>query len=141
MDPLNVTIVLLLMAFVAFVSWVDRHNLAASWFDRARVRYGRQVPPGCHRIEGQIGIHFGQDDGTLILTIPLQLTGETRTTKYVGATDKRTKFTVEHADVSPDDLLAAYDESVGPMTIQVHEGGRIAEIGIARDVDGRVPRS
>lgn len=132
MDPLNITIVLLLLALVTFVSWVDRHNLMASWLDQARVRYGRQLPPGIHRIDGQIGIHFGRDDGTLILTIPLQFAGESRATKYVGATDKRTTFTVEHADASPDELLAAYDDSLGPITVRVNESGRIAEIGIAR---------
>jgi hypothetical protein len=130
-DPLNVTIVVLLFALVALIQWADRRDLVARWFDRARVKYGRRVPQGWHRIVGEVGIHFGRDDAILILTVPLQPPGVQRPSRYVGATDESTRFTVNHEDASPDELLAAYDDSVGPLTIQVDEPGRIAEIGIA----------
>ena len=133
MDPLNVTIVLLLFLGVAFVQWADKHNLVAMWLDKARIRYGRQVPVGWHRVEGEVGIHFGQADTILILTLPLETLDARRPTKYVGATDESTRFSVNHADASPDTLLEAYDDSIGPLEILVNEPGRIAEIGIAAD--------
>jgi hypothetical protein len=132
-DPINVTIVLLLFALVWLIEWADRRDLVARWFDRARVRFGRRMPLGRHRIEGEVGIHFGRDDTILILTVPLQAPGEQRSSTFVAATDNSTRFTVNQEDASPDELLAAYDDSVGPLLIQVDEPGRIAEIGIAPD--------
>lgn len=133
LDPLNVTIVFLLLLGVALVEWADRRNLVATLLDKARIRYGRRVPVGWHRIEGEVGIHFGQTDTTLILTLPLRTLDAGRPTKYVAATDEATKFSVNHADVSPDKLLEAYDDSMGPLEILVNEPGRIAEIGIAAE--------
>ncbi|MDZ4064099.1 MAG: hypothetical protein U1E22_05460 [Coriobacteriia bacterium] len=139
MDPLNVTIVLLLFLGVAFIEWADRRNLVATWLDRARVRYGRRVPVGWHRIKGEVGIHFGQADTILILTLPLETPDAKQPTKYVGATDDSTKFSVNHENASPDALLEAYDDSIGPLEILVSEPGRIAEIGIAADACRALP--
>jgi hypothetical protein len=133
MDPLNIAIVAGLFALVALIGWIDRHNLLARWWDRTRARGGRQLPPGRHRVEGAVGIDFGHDDATLILKIPLQIAGARRLLTYVGATDGCTRFTVDHEETTPDAVLAAYDDSLGPLTIQVSEPGTIAEIDISRD--------
>lgn len=131
MDPLNIAIVAALFALVILVEWADRRDLLARWSDRRRARRGRQVPVGYHRIEGAVGIHFGQDDTTLILTFPLVGPDGGRPLAHVGATGPGTRFTVRGRDATPDDLLAAYDDSLGPIAIQVYEPGRIAEIDIS----------
>lgn len=136
MDPLNVTIVSLLMVLVVLARWVDRHDLVARWFDRVRVRCGTPVPPGRYIVEGHVGIRFGHDESTLILAIPAQAPGKRRPAKYLGMTGGLTRITVEQEDVGPDALLAAYDDTLGPMTIVVNETGRIAQLGIARRAGG-----
>lgn len=89
------------------------------------------MPVGRHRIEGEVGVGFGHDDATLILKIALQVPGDQRLVTYVGATDGCTRFTVDHKETNPDALLAAYDDSLGPIVIQVNEPGLIAEIDIS----------
>ncbi len=139
-DPLNVVIVVLLFSFLGLIEWADRRDLVARWSDEARVRFGRRVPSGQHRIEGEVGFHFGRDDAILILTVALQGPDGRRLRKYVGATDESTRFAVNHEDASPDEVLAAYDDSVGPLLIRVDEPGRIAEIDVAPDA-GRTSAS
>lgn len=131
MDPLNVAIVGALFAAVALAGWIDRRNLVARWRDHVRARGGVPVPPGHHRIESPVGIRFGHDDARLILKISLQGPGESRPAIYVGATDGCTRFTVDHEETTPDELLAAYDDSLGPLTIQVNEPGVITEVDIS----------
>lgn len=131
MDPLNVTIVALLFAAAAFVEWADRRDLFSTWIEQAWVRFGRRVPPGWYEIEGEVGISFGKADTTIILRLPLRLSGAIEPVRYIAATDSSTRFSVNGQDATPDELLEAYDDSLGPLGVQVNEPGRIAEVGIA----------
>lgn len=131
MDPLNVTIVALLFAAAAFVEWADRRDLFGTWIERARVRFGRRVPPGWYEIEGEVGISFGKADSTLILKLPLNLSDSLKPVRYIAATDASTGFRVNGKQATPDQLLEAYDDSIGPLGVQVNEPGRIALISIS----------
>jgi len=131
MDPLNVTIVALLFAAAAFVEWADGRDLLSTWLEQVRVRLGSRVPPGWYEIDGEVGISFGKADAVIILRLPLRLSEATEPVRYIAATDSSTRFSVNGQDATPDSLLEAYDDSLGPLGIQVNEPGRIAEIGIA----------
>lgn len=133
MDPLNVAIVVLLFAAVGLIEWADKRDLLARGLDRARVRLGRRIPFGVHRIEGEVRFHFGRDDAILIITVPLSEPSGQRVRACVGATDAATRFTVNDEVATPDELLTAYDDEIGPLVIRVEEPGRIAALGIASE--------
>ena len=133
---INCGLIVLFLCFLELVSYAAKHGVFSRWRLQARLRLGRRIPPGSYRIEGEIGISFGHDDATLLLTLPLQDRGASKPTRYVGATDESTRFTVNHLDVEPDTLLEAYDDSLGPIQIQVFEPGRIAEIDISKVSSG-----
>lgn len=133
LDPLNVAIVVLLFAAVGLIEWADKRDLLARGFDRARVRFGRRIPFGVHRIDGEVRFHFGRDDAILIITVHLPEPGARRVCAYVGATDESTRFTVSGQAATPDELLAAYDDEIGPLLIRVEEAGRIAALDIASE--------
>lgn len=127
---------LIVVAFIAglqLLAWVFERGLIGRAFRRARVRWGRRVPPGFYRIEGQIGFTFGDEDTELALRLPLRIGEEGRTLRYVGVTDASTVFTVNREPATPDAVLEAYDDELGPIEVQVNETGRIAEFGIAAE--------
>lgn len=127
----SILIVVLFYVGIQSIDWVLERHLLGQWLDRARVRLGRRIPPGRYVIRGQIGFHFGTEDAILVLTLPVQAPGETSATRFVGATDSSTQFRVSGRDATPDELLEAYDDELGPLEVQVFELGRIAEIEIA----------
>lgn len=122
---------MLLLVLFQVLSSKALHDRFRRWTERIRLRVGRRVPVGSYRFDGEIGFSFGHDDTTLFLRLPVTDPLTPRTMRYIGMTDASTQFTVDRRIATPDELLEAYDDSLGPIEIQVHEPGRIAEIGIA----------
>jgi len=126
LDPLNVAIVALLLAVVALLEWADRRDLVVTGLHRLRIRCGRQVPVGRHRVEDGVSVRVGRPDTTLVFKLPLLSPGEQRSARYVGVTEQSTCFSVGDEVVTLDTFLEAYDDRLGPLEVQVYEAGKLA---------------
>lgn len=111
---------------------IDIFTLPARVREYLSLALGKRIPQGRYVFEGQIGIGFGHDDATMVLRLPVAAAGGGRTVRHVGVTDEATEFRVNGKPATPDQLLEAYDDEVGPIEIHVFEPGRIARIGISR---------
>jgi hypothetical protein len=129
-EPLDVAIVALIFVGWWVMNWVDEKDLLAIGLHRLRVRLGRQVPVGRHRIEDGVSVRVGRPDTILVFKLPLPSSGAQRPTRYVGVTDESTRFTVGDAVVTLDEFLEAYDDGPRPFDVQVYEAGKILSIGI-----------
>ncbi len=127
-----IALVLVLLAIeLAFTTaWFGRIARGLEW---VRFRCGRRIPVGSYRFTGDIRIDFGVDDTTLILGVTIPGPDMGRPTRCIAVTDASTRFTVNGHDASPDALLESYDDSLGPIFMEVHEPGRITHLGIAGD--------
>lgn len=128
------TAILVLVAYLVVIEaigWALKRGLFGRWFQQARVRLGRRIPAGRYRIAEEVGFTFGKEDTTLIIRLPVHQPGAERPIRYIGATDATTRFSINGAQATPDDLLAAYDDSLGPLEVLVNEPGRILELGIS----------
>lgn len=137
LDPLNVTIVALLLVAAFLIEQADKRDLFATWFFRLRIRYSKRVPVGWHRVAPTGSCGVGKPDTVLVFKLTLLSPGGEPSGTYVGVTDTNTRMTIDGATVAPDDFLEAYDDEAGALSIEVYEVGKLAVIGI--DTSERPP--
>lgn len=127
---------LIVVAFIAglqLISWALERGVIGRAFRVLRVRLSRKLPAGFYRIEEPVGIGFGNEDTTLVLRVPVRTQAAGKPVRYLAVTDANTEFSVNREPATPDALLEAYDDELGPLELQVNEPGRVAEIGIAAE--------
>lgn len=130
---LDILIVVAFIATLQLISWALEQGMIGRAFRRLRYLLSRKLPTGFYRIEGPVGIGFGNEDTTLLLRVPVRTQAGAKPVRYLAVTDATTEFSVNRKPATPDRLLEAYDDELGPLELQVNEPGRVAEIGIAAE--------
>jgi len=129
-DPIDVAVTAALVVLVVAVEKIDRADALGSALQRVRVRLGRRVPVGWHQGEGETTVRVGRPDTTIVIRMPLRLNGAGSPVVHVARTDQSTRFSVAGDEATLDEFLEAYDDSVGPIDIQVHSAGRVASANV-----------
>lgn len=130
-NQFNTLIVALLVIAWILIERADKADVFAKLVDRLRVRLSRRVPVGRHGVENEGSCRVGHPDTTLIFKLRVKSLGQEPQKPFTGVADASTRFTVRDATATADEFLEAYDDSLGPIEIQVLETGRIAEMSIA----------
>jgi hypothetical protein len=122
-------LIVLLVLWEAFF-WALKKDLLGIALFRLGIAVRRQLPVGRYRWERDNSIAVGKPDTVVVFRMPLQPSAGQRPATHVAVTDSTTRFSVGDEVVAVDPFLAAYDDELGPLEVQVYEAGRIATIGI-----------
>lgn len=130
---LGILLLLVLLAFPLWSEWLTEQRVLARLSWGVRTRAGRRMPAGYHRVEGEVGVSFGPGDEHIMFRVPALRPDGPRSGRYVCVTDSATVFVVNERIATPDELLEAYDDELGPLELRIDTPGKIARVSIAAD--------
>jgi hypothetical protein len=119
-------IVLAYLVGCELIGYALKRQLLGIALFRLRMRLARQLPIGHHGPSEDARCSVGKPDSVIVIRMPVRESAEGAPVTHLGVTNESTAFAVDGRQVDVDGFLAAYDDELGPISVDIYEPGVIA---------------